>query len=1032
MKKILLYSLLTAIPMGLPAVENWENPGVFADGRLDVRSTFTPYPSTADALSGGSSPLVMSLDGMWAFSFAPTPAEAPKTFQNPSFDASGWDSIPVPSNWEIQGYGTPIYTNITYPFPKRPPFIPHDDNPVGSYRKTFTLPDGWADKRVVLHFGGSTAGMYVWVNGQRVGYVQSTKNPAEFDVTGIVKPGENVVACRVLRWTDGSYLEDQDFWRLSGIDRSVEIYATPKTYIADFFANAGLDASYRDGRLDLMVDVDGPAKSGSRISFELFDSEGRKVMDGSKSVNASDGKVRFNASLKNVKAWTAETPSLYKLVLTLTGRDGKTLEATSARIGFRTVEIKNGQLTVNGRPLEVHGVNLHEHHPATGHVVDEAMMRRDIETMKRHNINAVRMSHYPQSPRWYELCDEYGLYVVDEANIEAHAMGAEKQGRWSKVGHPAYEPEWRAAIHDRHTSLVARDKNHPSVIVWSLGNECGNGENFTTGYDLIKSLDPSRPVQFEQADENANTDIVCPMYPSMAYMKRYADSTSVSRPFIMCEYAHAMGNSSGNFQEYFDIIRSSPHMQGGFIWDWVDQGLDATDSSGRHFWAYGGDLGGYKYTHDENFCLNGLVQPDRTPHPGLMEVKKVYQDIRFRGIDPAAGRIEVENGFSFLPLSGYEFRWTLALDGRTVEEGTLPQLNTPAGKNQTVTIPFSMPSAPGEVTLTVRAFTREVAPMVPAGHEVAAEQWVVREWPGVKMETAGGAVIVNDKDGRVAIGCRDSIVYTFSRRSGLLEQISLAGRNMLQSALKPSFWRAPTDNDWGNKAQTRLNAWRCAGDNARLLAFDVRQDAGSAHLTAILSLPETDSRLTLDYVVRPDGKLLVNARLNIGANSPSELMRFGLTTSLPGFDSVEWYGRGPWESYSDRKTSAFIGLYKSAVKDEFYPYIRPQETGNHTDVRWFEISNTSAGESLLVTALGLTEGIDFSALDVADSALDPGMHKHQMHSSEVVHNPGLTWLDIDCGQRGLGGDNSWGAAPHKPYRLEDKQYSYGFMIQPKK
>lgn len=1037
LRPVIFSVLTTTIASSLGAIApDWENPSVFAEGRLAPRATSYPYPTPAEALAGNGygSAYVMPLNGKWKFHFSATPDSRPANFHSPNFDDSGWDDISVPSNWEMLGYGTPIYTNITYPFPKNPPFIDHRDNPVGSYRHTFRLPDSWKGRRVILHFDGSTAGMYVWVNGQKAGYVQSTKNQAEFDITSLVCDGDNTIACEVYRWTDGSYLEDQDFWRLSGIDRDVYLYSTADERILDFFADAGLDGNYRDGvlKLNTILQNHSDQSKDTRLDIRIYDAADRQVASQSKQVrlngNASET-VDITQKLHNVRKWSAETPYLYTLVLSLTDNKGNVIESTSSRIGFRKVEIKDSRLLVNGQPIEVHGVNLHEHHQTNGHVVDRETMLSDIRTMKRHNVNAVRMSHYPQSPLWYDLCDEYGLYVVDEANIEIHAMGAEHQGGFDKSVHPAYLPQWKEAILDRQRTMVERDKNHPCVIVWSMGNECGNGENFYAAYDWIKSRDTSRPVQFEQAGEAPDTDIVCPMYPSINSMKDYASRTDVTRPYIMCEYAHAMGNSSGNFQEYFDIIRSSAHMQGGFIWDWVDQGLLTKDENGEAYWAYGGDFGAYNYPHDENFCINGLVQPDRTPHPGLMEVKKVYQDIRFVAINPQRGEFEVQNHFIATDLSDYDFSWELLRNGEKMAEGTF-DLNLPAGQKKAVKAPLpSVDMTDGnDYHLSVYAYTRKGDEIIPAAHEVAREQFTLATGSMTVQEPATTVPATFNQDGYTwSFDCQGNVTIKVNTRNGEVYAYAVNGRNLLNGSITPSFWRAPTDNDWGNNAHRRLNAWRYAGHNRKLTALTHDTDNERHIITATYTLPEVNATYVLSYTIHPDGHLGVESTLQADGDHMPELMRFGLRLSLDrSKDNFRWYGRGPWENYSDRNTASFMGIWEGKVDDQFYPYIRPQETGNKTDVRWATLTDDT-GFGIKVSG---RQPLNVSALDVTPDDLDPGMKKSQMHNSDVRHSRHNVYLNVDLAQRGLGGDNSWGRGPHKEYLLNDKSYNYSFTISP--
>ena len=618
MKRILLLlGVLKVCTIMHAQVPEWENPEIFGINKEPARATALPYSNTTQAIADvySDSPYYQLLDGTWKFHWSKQPADKPEGFYKENYDVSRWENIKVPGNWEIQGFGIPIYTNINYPHPTTPPFISHDDNPVGCYIREFDILQAWNGRRVYLHFESGLAAMYLWINGQYVGYSQVTKSPSEFDITPYIQPGKNRIAIEGYRWSDGSYLEDQDFWRLSGFDRSVYLYSTDQVRIRDFFVKSDLDDSYKNGLFSLDINIKNFLKNQekAKVEIQLLDAAGKQIVKTEETVSLSPEKetiVPFFTKISSPNLWSNETPYLYTLLLILKDGNGKTLEVTSCKTGFRKVEIKNAQLLVNGKAILVRGVNLHEHHPVTGHVQTEEMMRKDIALMKQHNINAVRTSHYPQSPLWYKLCDKYGLFLVDEANLESHGLGYGPEN-------VAHFPEWREAHLDRAIRLVERDKNHPSVIIWSMGNEASNGKAFFDMYDWIKNRDNTRPVQYEQAGEDRNTDIVCPMYPHVESMKRYASRTDAARPYIMCEYAHAMGNSSGNFQEYFDIIATSPHMQGGFIWDWVDQGLKAKDDSGRDYWAYGGDIGGYQYTHDQNFCANGLIDADRKPHPGF-------------------------------------------------------------------------------------------------------------------------------------------------------------------------------------------------------------------------------------------------------------------------------------------------------------------------------------------------------------------------------------------------------------------------------
>lgn len=1029
---LLLIYLFYIVSIQAQPSNDWENPAVFGINKEAPRAYFIPYADEASALKNdkSQSAYVLDLNGTWKFNWVYSPDERPVYFYKENYDVSGWDNISVPSNWELKGYGTPIYTNVTYPFPKNPPFIDHKHNPVGSYKRAFDLPESWNGRRIVLHFDAGTSAMYVWVNGEKVGYSQVTKSPVEFDITDYVRKGSNNLAVEVYRWSDGSYLEDQDFWRLSGIDRNVYLTSTDQIRIDDFFVKAGLDQAYKNGTFVLDLDVKNYKSetiTGS-LQIQILDEVGKSIYKTMKSWKAgaqATTTVSASTYVEKAKQWSAEMPNLYQLFIGLYDANGELIEATSQKIGFRTVELKNSQLLVNGKAVLVKGVNLHEHNQSTGHYVDKATMLKDIEVMKAHNINAVRTSHYPHSTLWISLCDEYGLYLVDEANIETHAMGAEWQGWFDKSKHPAYLPEWYDAHMDRIHRLVERDKNHPSVILWSLGNECGNGHVFHDAYKWIKERDNTRLVQFEQAGEN--TDVVCPMYPGMKNMHEYAEEENPGRPYIMCEYSHAMGNSNGNFKEYWDLIRSNPHMQGGFIWDWVDQGLRAKNSLGAEYWAYGGDLGGYKYTHDENFCLNGVVFPDRTPKPGLMEVKHQYQSIHVSPVDLAKGDLAVYNEYSFINLDQFNFKWILLRNGEKVGEGEFNSIAKP-GETQNVKIglPEIKPRKGVEYTLNVYAYTKEPKNLVPEGHEVARNEIALDSNDYFVAPVASEAKpTVKDDDRQVTLEA-NGVQVSISKGSGLLCRMTANGRQLIGSELAPDFWRAPTDNDFGNQMPARCNVWRAAGLNRVLKNIEVEEKENAVVITADLLLKDVNSDYRLIYTMNGDGSLKVDVNYKAGSDNLPDIPRFGMVVRLPGeYDRFTYYGRGPWENYNDRSTASFLGIYSSDVADQHVPYIRPQENGYKTDLRWMTLTN-AGGAGLKVEGLQPLGG---SALHFETADFAPGLTKKQQHASDI-HPRQDVFLHIDMEQCGVGGDNSWGAWTHKQYRLEEKEYSYSFILKP--
>ena len=789
---MMLVLFAIAFALNLPAQERtpapyWEEPEVFAENKLAPRATLIPYTSTEDAIERGKSEWVMDISGEWRFHWTKTPAERPEGFWAMDYDDNGWGSIPVPGNWEINGYGVPIYTNVIYPHPLNPPYIPHDDNPTGCYRHSFNIPTEWDGRRTILHFESGLAAMHIWLNGEKVGYSEGTKCAAEFDITPYVKVGENLLAIEGYRWCDGSYLEDQDFWRLSGFDRAVKVYSVDKVRIGDMFVVADLDKSYKRGLYEANVTIENcydKSFSGS-VELQLMDKSAKAVARFVRNISVEAGKsldVEFEKSIAQVKQWSHEQPNLYTTVVTLRDARGKVVEATSCRTGFRKVEIVDGVLLLNGKRLMINGVNIHEHNPATGHVVNRELMIKDLELMKQFNINAVRTSHYPQPTEWYDLCDEYGILLVDEANIEAHGCGTGEDDRYYDY-HPCWREEWFAAHHDRIAAMVERDKNHPSVIIWSMGNESGNGLVYSIEYKWIKERDKTRPIQFEQAWGGDNTDIVCPMYPSIADMKRYADRENPAKPYIMCEFAHAMGNSTGNFREYFDIMEGRPHMQGGFIWDWVDQGIDAVGNDGRHYWGYGGDFGAWMYTHDENFCCNGVVLPDRTPHPGLYEVKKVYQDIRFELVDAAQGKLRIHNEFNFNNLLLYSYRYELLRNGKSVASGDIANVKAAAGKYADVFVELPDLDDSGEYLLNIYALQRVADPLIPVGHTIASEQFSLSGF-NFERRVPKGKITYEKNEQYIAAYVGETAVL-FSLNNGVLQRYVANGRNLMSQPPEP-------------------------------------------------------------------------------------------------------------------------------------------------------------------------------------------------------------------------------------------------------
>lgn len=1006
------------------ALEEWEDVRVASRNTEAPHAWFLPFDSEEGARRANfrNSPWVQSLSGTWKFKWVARPADRPAGFHEDRFNVSSWADFPVPANWEVNGYGNPVLLDeaIAFPpYPPRPPFVPRDDNPVGSYRRTFSVPPSWEGRDVILHFGGVDSAFYAWVNGRMVGYSQDSKTPAEFNITRHLRGGNNTLAVQVYRYSVGSYLESQDMWRLAGIERDVFLYAVPRIHVRDFFVDAGLDAHYADGILRARASVrnlSGRRASGLRLRLTLVDAAGRHVAASrSEPValeTAAETEVAFDLAVPAPLRWTAETPNLYSLTLALEAAGGRVIEVVGSCVGFRTVEIKGGQLLVNGVPIYIKGVNRHEHDARSGHVVTESQMRGDIRLMKQLNINAVRTSHYPDEPLWYELCDEYGLYVIDEANIESHGVSFEANATL------ANRPEWQALHLDRTIRMVERDKNHASIIVWSLGNEAGDGVNFEATYAWIKRRDPSRPVQYEPAGLRAHTDVYAPMYARIPALKRYANQPQ-ARPLILCEYAHSMGNSVGNLQDYWDVILSHRGLQGGFIWDWADLALERTTPAGERYYIDGGDQGG----------ADGLMLPDRTPHPHAFEVKKVYQYVKVEPVDWAEGRFRVTNRHDFLSLRGYDLQWKLEADGRVVSRDLLPRLDLAARTSGEILITLSPSGGGAEYFLTFSARTAAATPLVERGFEVAWDQFAVPSRSTVSSRPArpsGGTLQLTDAPVEAEVRGPDFSV-AFDKRTGTMRSLVYRGVELLVSGPVPDFWRAPTDNDLGNKMPDRLGVWRRAGPERTIASVTASAVSPSRVVVTVESvLPAGASPYTTRYTVDASGEVTVANTFLPGEPGLPDLPRFGMKMTLPAaFDTMTWFGRGPHESYWDRQTSAAVGLYSGRVADQYHPYIRPQEFGNKTDVRWVALTN-SDGVGLLAVGMPLVYA---TATQIPVEVYDGGRDAAQRHTTDM-HPRDLVILNLDWKQMGVGGDTSWGAQTHPEYTLPARPCSYSFRLRP--
>ena len=1045
--------------------KDWQNPRLTGVNNLAPHATMVICPDAKTAWRIGpagnaertKSPYYQSLNGLWRYLYAKNHTERVPNFWEPRFDDSDWGTIPVPANVEMHGHGIPIYVNIPYPWPKPwvPPFVPEDDpnNTVNAYRQTFTVPKAWAGRRVLLTFDGVNSFFYLWVNGQKVGLGKDSRTPVEFDITKFLQPGDNLIAVENFRWCDGSYLEDQDYWRLSGIFRDVYLWSPPDIHVRDFEVKTDIDlvSGHATLAVDLTVENAGPQAAPASIEAMLLDRAGQSLVTTSVVVQATPGgpgiEARLTTPVTRPLLWTAETPNLYKLLLTLKGADGKVLEVIPVNVGFRKIEIRDGNLLVNGQRILIKGVNRHETDPDLGQAITVEGMVRDILVMKRHNINAVRTSHYPNQPAWYDLCDRYGLHLVDEANIESHGMGYGKESL-------ANFPEWLDAHLDRTIRMVERDKNHPSIIIWSLGNEAGNGPNFVATYDWIKQRDASRPVHYERAGFARNTDIYCPMYPKPSLLADYAEGRRVdgdwgqdfilaadrlrARPLILCEYSHAMGNSSGNMWLYWDQFYSKPYLQGGFIWDWVDQALRKplpTPASGGmerpwtgrdYFWAFGGDYGPPGTPSDQNFVCNGLVTPDRKPHPGLLEVAHIYQCVHGRAVDLAARTVEVKNWFDFVNLRDVATaHWRVTDGARELQRGELPPLDLAPRAVQQVAIPIKVfkPEPGAEYFLELSFRLRQDEAWARRGHEIAWDQFKLPDGtppplldldtlPPLRVDSSDQQAVISGKDFRV----------TFNLQAGTLASLRFRGTELVEAPLRPDFWRAPTDNDRGRDMAKSQGLWRQAHEGAEVRGVRVEHTAPNrVTVRADMALPKVSATWETVYTVLGSGDVLVEATFKPSKTDLPKLPRLGMQMVLPaGFDRIDWFGPGPQETYIDRR-DARVGTYGGSVREQFFlDYCEPGETGNKVDVRWLALTDRQ-GRGLLVSGLPL---LSANALHHTTDDLQSAAHPYELPRRDFVV------LNVDLKQQGVGGDDSWGAWPHPENLIACAEQTYRFRLRP--
>lgn len=1008
----------------------WQNVNINQQNREPRRANFFAFENLekAQSFDKKKSANYLSMEGMWKFNFVKDHNKRPANFFALKYDDSQWKDFPVPGLFELNGYGDATYKNIGYAwatqFDPNPPYISELNNYTGSYRRTFELPKNWKGKDVYFHVGSATSNLTLWVNGKYVGYSEDSKVAAEFNISKYLKPGKNLIAMQVMRWCDGSYFEDQDFWRFTGIAREVYLYARPKLHAADIRLNAALENNYQDGVLNYKVSLKG---GKTDVAFTLCDKDGKQIAQ----ATGAQGVIK----VPKVNAWTAETPYLYKAYITLKNKQGAA-EVIPQKVGFRNVEIKNAQLLVNGQPVLVKGADRHEMDPDGGYVVSLERMIQDIKIMKQLNINAVRTSHYPCDPRWYDLCDEYGIYITAEANLESHGMGYEEKSL-------AKFPEYIVPHIERNEGNVKPLINHPSVIVWSLGNECGYGVNFEKAYDWVKACDKTRPAQYERGGYDSKTDIYCPMYIGYEESESYCKSNG-TKPYIQCEYAHAMGNSEGGFKEYWDLIRKYPKYQGGYIWDFVDQGLrDKSPVTGKEIFTYGGDYGRYPGS-DYNFNCNGIIAPNRRLNPHAYEIQYVLQNVWIKEFDAENGSFNVYNENFFKNIDDLSLTATLFANGVKLTTVAIPDTKGIAPQATKLVKSEALKSAiekaeaehaTEEITINFAFASDGSQPLVDKGQVMARQQIVLNGYEFDKVDApanTGSKIEVEETNSYVKVSA-ERMSVTIGKKTGMIDYLDVDGEPMLKfrESMTPEFWRAPTDNDYGASLQKKMRVWK--NPQMNLKSFDKSESKDSVVLTANFEMPEVKAELMLRYRINAAGEVAVTEKMTTDKEAKvADLFRYGMQLQMPAsFSKLEYYGRGPEENYIDRHSSSFIGKYEANVKDEYYPYVRPQESGNHTDIRYFSIFNPTTGKGITFEGYAPME---CSAIPYLVEDLDAGIEKEHawgQHSGDLVEK-GLVQLHIQQRQFGLGCIDSWGSSPMEKYRMHYQDRCFSFVIKAKK